>query len=106
MDQRHAGRAGVIARGGPRLVVAALDQPNRRAERAHGRDLCERCGCRHEDLGGRAAPACCQGHGLRVITGARGAHASRDLRAVERGDRVRGAPDLEGAGPLQALGLE
>ena len=105
MAERHAVLGRPSARRGEGLVErgAVLDDVG--AVGPAGLDLGDRCARGHEDLARHPEVPGSERQRLGVVSGAAGRDAGgRGL--AERGDLVHRPADLEGAGALQALGLE
>ncbi len=60
----------------------------------------------HDDHGGTAHQTGGLGHPLRVVAGGEGHHAGDTLLGRQPAEAIEGAAELEGAGPLQGLGLD
>ena len=87
------------------VEVIALEE-HRRAVAPGGLHLGEGSARGHDDGAGDAEVAGRQGDALGVVAGAGGDDARGLLFGSQGGDLVGGAADLEGARPLEVLGLE
>src|SRR5215213_52160 len=91
--------------GGIHAVVdCALQGMHLSAERRHSLDLGDRGVLGHEDGAGDSLRSGGVGKGLTMVPGTAGDHARTVIRTAAS-QLCRGAPQLEGPGPLHALSL-
>ena len=106
VDERRARPLGVRLRGGDRIFEALSDELGGPAVRPRRLDLGHRRVLRHEDRRRDPGLARRPRDRLAVVAGTGGDDAGAALRLAEGRDGVVGAADLEGACPLEVLGLE
>ena len=106
VDERQTLLVPQAHRLGVGVVVHAGYQHHVGAVAAGGLDLGDGCALGDTDGGLDAHVAGGKGHALGVVAGGAGDNAPRLLLIAEGGDLVVRAPQLEGAGLLQAVGLE
>ncbi len=106
VHERQPALVGAFVGGGERVVDGRPDESHLRAERGGRLDLGDRRRLGHEHLAVDATGPGRVGNRLRVVPGAAGDDAVGALEIIERRDLGERAAELEGASPLQVLGLQ
>src|SRR5215203_373700 len=105
-DERQAALGGELRPEHVAVVLVAVEVHDLRGVAARRRDLHRRRVLRHQHRDGHALELPRVGERLTVIAGREGENAALAGGAVEVRYSVAGAAELEGACPLQVLGLE